>query len=35
MSWSTGMAIAMGLLVVLYGCLIVFAAAARLMGIDE
>lgn len=35
MSWSAGMAIAMGLLVVLYLCLAVFAFAARRMGRDR
>jgi len=34
MSYAAGMAIAMGLLVVLYLCLAVFAAAARRMGSD-
>lgn len=34
MSYSAGMAIAMGLLIVLYVALAVFAAAARRMGRD-
>ena len=35
MSWAAGMAIAMALLVVLYLCLAIFAAAARKMGSDR